>query len=206
MLNVVPGLQKTREWAAKMESQARQRAQNRYDDYPRRGRVRDTYRIDDGPEEEEMLRGFVAYQERRIQEEEDHRAMARAALLQAEEEKKKKTEEEARREIEQRAIDAYKREQEDLVARTTEKKETFRNELSKLGLPQGQIELIINNPNLSFGDDHTDAATPTVRPVVPRIHSSGSTAMQSKAESTEDTNGRASTSTTSGRSRGWLPW
>lgn len=186
-----------------METQARRRAQDQYGDYAPRGRVRDTYWIDEDPE---MLQAFIAYQERRIQEEEDNRAMARAALLQAEEDNKRKTEEKTRREIEQSAIDAYKREQASLKARTIEMKDAFRNELSRLGLDSDQIELIVDNSNLNFGENTTDATGPTVRPVGPRVLSNGSTAMQSQAETTEDTNEGAATSTGSGRSRRELPW
>ena len=95
--------------------------------------------MDDEPE---LLEDFVAYQERRIREEEDKKAKELALLLQAEQEAKRKQEEEAKREIEQRAIESYKKEQDELQTRTTESKETFRAELLRLGLQLDQIALV----------------------------------------------------------------
>lgn len=186
-----------------METRARQRAQNRHPDYPPSGPADDMYWVDDEPE---VLQEFVVYQERRMREEEDRKAMARAALLQAEQEKKTKIEEEARREIEREAVDAYKRNQIDMQTRTQERKETFRNELSRLRLQPSQINLIVDDSNLNFGDNGTDATAPTIRPIDPRNLSSGSTAIQSHGESVEDNKKVSATPSTRGTGRRKFSW
>ena len=179
-----------------MESRARQRAQDRHHDYPLRGSADNVNWVDDEPE---VLQEFVVYQERRMREEEDKKATARAALLRADQENKTKIEEEARREIEREAVEAYKRNQNDLQTRTQQRKENFRNELSRLGLQPSQINLIVDDSNLNFGDNGTDATAPTIRPMVPQILSSGSTAIQSHGESVEDNKKDSATPSTYGR-------
>ena len=186
-----------------METRARQRAQDRHPDYPLRGSADDMYRVDDEPE---VLQEFVVYQERRMREDEDRRAMARAALLQAEQENKTKIEEEARREIEREVVNAYKRNQKDLQTRTQERKENFRNELSRLGLQPSQINLIVDDSNLNFGDNGTDAAAPTIPPIAPRILSSGSTVIQSHGEIVEDNKENSATPSTRGWGRRKFSW
>ncbi|KAL8797714.1 MAG: hypothetical protein Q9195_000066 [Heterodermia aff. obscurata] len=197
----IPGLQKTRDWAARMADQARHRAKDRSADFPSRGRPHDVYWTDDEPE---LLEDFVAYQERRIREEEDKKAQERALLLQAEQEAKRKQEEEAKREIEQRAIDSYKKEQDEIQTRTTESKETFRRELLRLGLPPDQIALIIDNSNLDFGGDDPNANVPIVRST--RGVTSGGTTTHTDAGSTDFTNEETAPSRANGRSRKRLPW
>ena len=183
-----------------MADQARNRAKDRSADFTSRGKVHEAYWMDDEPE---LLEGFVAYQERRIREEEDKKAQERALLLQAEQEAKRKQEEEARRKIEQRAIDNYKKEQDELQTRATESKETFRAELLRLGLPLDQIALIIDNPNLDFGGNGPNANVPTVQP---KGTTSGSTTTHVDAGSTEFTNEETAPSRANGRSRRRLTW
>lgn len=184
-----------------MADQARHRANDRSADFTSRGKSRDAYLMDDEPE---LLEDFVAYQERRIREEEDKRAQERAVLLQAQQEAKRKQEEEAKREIEQKAIDDYKKEQDELQTRTTESKETFRNELLRLGLQLDQIALIVDNSNLDFGGNRPDANVPIVRST--RGTMSGSTITHIDAGSTGSTNEETTPSRANGRSRRRLPW
>ena len=184
-----------------MADQARNRAKDRSADFTSRGKLHDVYWMDDEPE---LLEDFVAYQERRIREEEDKKAQERALLLQAEQEAKRKQEEEAKREIEQRAIDSYKKEQDELQTRTTESKETFRTELLRLGLPLDQIGLIVDNSNLDFGGNDPNSNVPTVRST--RGTTSGSKMTHTDAGSTEDTNEERAPSRAHGRSPRWLPW
>ena len=184
-----------------MADQARNRAKDRSIDFNSRGKLHNTYRMDDEPE---LFEDFAAYQERRIREEEDKKAQERALLLQAEQEAKRKQEEQAKREIEQKAIDCYKKEQEELQARTTESKETFRNELLRLGLQLDQIALIVDNSNLDFGGNGPDANAPVVRST--RGTTTGSTTTHIDTGFTESTNGETTPSRSNGRSRRRLPW
>ena len=186
-----------------METRARQRAQDRHPDYPLKGSADEMYWVDDEPE---VLQEFVVYQERRMREEDDRKAMARAALLQAEQDNKTKIEEEARREIEREAVDAYKRKQDELQSRTQERKENFRNELSRLGLQPSQINLIVDDSNLNFGDSGTDAVAPTILPIAPQILSSGGTAIPSHGESVEDNKNESATLLTSSKGKRKFSW
>ena len=154
-----------------MEAEARATRQRRHGQYGNSSSRTNPHDIwnDD---ESELLQDYVAYQERRMQEIEDKRAMARAVLLQAEQEKreaelkaeeekraaelkaqqeeKRRVEEASRREVEQKAVEAYIKEQNDMQARIAERKETFRSELSRLDLPIDQIERIMKESNLDF--------------------------------------------------------
>ena len=184
-----------------MADQAKHRAKDQSADFTPRGKVRDVYWMDD---EAELWEDFGAYQERRIREEEDKKAQERALLLQAEQEAKRKQEEEAKREIEQKAIDDYKKEQDELQTRTTESKETFRTELLRLGVQSDQIALIIDNSNLDFGGNGPNTNVPTIRSR--RGTTNGSTTTHIDAGSTGSTNEETAPSRANGRSRRILPW
>ena len=161
-------MQRSRDWAANMADQVRQRARHPYVDFPQREKHRDAYWADNEPE---MLEDFVAYQERRIREEEDKKIKERALLLQAEQEEKRKKEEEAKHEIELKAVEAYKKQQDVLQNRSAEEKELFRSELLRLGLEAEQIEHVLSSSKFNFGGGGVGVNMPTVRPITPRADS-----------------------------------
>lgn len=164
----IPGLQRSRDWAASMADQVRQRARHPYVDFPQREKPGDTFWADNEPE---MLEDFAAYQERRIREEEEKKIKARALLLQAEEEEKKEKEEEAKRAIELKAVEAYKKQQDELQNQSAEQRELFRNELLSLGLEADQIEHVLSSSKFNFGGSGVGANMPTIRQKAPSIDS-----------------------------------
>lgn len=118
------------------------------EDRSRKSRSRDTYWDDDEEEDQEMHQRFVEYQLRLAKEEEDKRAQERAAYSQREQEKKKKADEESRQAIEQKAINDYKQEQDEIKAHNVEREAKFKEELVKCGFRPDQIQSIIEIPIL----------------------------------------------------------
>lgn len=144
----IPGLQRTRDWAAKRSKQARQRAEGQYRRQPVRER-RETYMMDNEPE---LLQKFIEFEERRARDEEDQKARDRVALMQLEEDKKKTAQKKEQEHFERNAVERYKDEQAKIETRNNEKKESFGKELERLGFSHEQIESIFESPNLSFNE------------------------------------------------------
>ena len=188
-----------------MADQVRQRARDPYVEYPQREKPRNAYWADNEPE---MLEDFVLYQERRIREEEDKKIKERALLLQAEQEEKKRKEEEAKHDIELKAIEAYKMQQDELQNRSAEERAIFRNELLTLGLEADQIERVLSSSKFNFGGSGVGANMPTVRPINPRIDS-GARISRTPSSSREESDviiRNKGSSTRHGWVRRILPW
>lgn len=125
--------------------------------------TREGQSVDD---ESDMIEEFVSFQQQRYEEEENRKAKERAALLRAEEEGRTRLKEEAEREVERRAVEQYKQEQERLRTLTAEKKDTFRSELSKVGLHDDQIQVVLDSPNLDFSGASELTNTSNIRPIL----------------------------------------
>lgn len=154
-----------------MAERAKARAQQRDRNPSPEVLAHDKFRVDD---EAKLFEEFAIFKERRIQEEEDERIKMRAAVMQAVEEARRKKEEEAQRQVEQNAVSLYKAQNQESERRIAEKKENFRNELSRIGLEPGQVRLIIENANLSFGEADNNLTVPHVRPGLVSQESSAS--------------------------------
>lgn len=157
----IPGLQRTRDWAARMAERAKERAQQRDRNPSPEAPARDKSWADD---DAKLVQEFATFKERCFREEEDERIKKRAAVMQAEEEARRLIEEEAQRHLEQNAVNTYKKQNQESEKRIAERKESFRNELSRIGLEPDQVRLIIENANLSFGEGDNDLTVPSVRP------------------------------------------
>ena len=110
-------------------------------------------RWEDEEEEEEdaeMRQKFVEYQTRLIKEEEEQKVLERAAFIQAEKVKQQRTEEAARQEIEQNAINDYKREQDEIKALNLEREKQLKEVLARLDLEPEKIDSIIQSPLLQI--------------------------------------------------------
>ena len=110
-------------------------------------------------EDGEMRRQFIAYRVKLIRENEERRAQERAAYMQAEKEKQQKEEDRTREEIQQKAIDDYKKKQNDMKARNLEREGQFKEELARLGLEADKIQSIIETSG--FGALEWDTADET---------------------------------------------
>ena len=95
-------------------------------------------------EDAEMRQRFVEYQVKLVKEEEERKIRERATYIQAEKEAKLKAEQEARQVIEKKAIEQYRKQQEDMQAHKLKKEETFRKDLAGLGLGSDKIQSIID--------------------------------------------------------------
>ncbi|KAL8792210.1 MAG: hypothetical protein Q9195_005166 [Heterodermia aff. obscurata] len=157
----IPGLNRTRDWAARMEEQARKRALDRKREP--RGRTR-TVNEDFFEGDPEILQEFVHYQERRMREEDDKRLAERAAVLNAENEAKREKDEGERRALEQKILDKHKKEESARAAHRARMKNGLRDELQRAGLSMEQIETVLESPTSSLGE-MWDAFTPANRPL-----------------------------------------
>lgn len=139
-----------------------------------------------------MLEEFVTFKERLFREEEEQRIRDRAKIIQAEDDARKRQEEDAQREIERKAIEEYKKQEQEQETRSAEKRNNFRNELERLGLESAQIQVVMESTNLDFQAVSGTAFVPEVRP------SFAPGELSHELETTP--------SATSGRSRISLPW
>ncbi|KAL8995989.1 MAG: hypothetical protein Q9169_004405 [Polycauliona sp. 2 TL-2023] len=191
---IIPGLSRTREWAALMLEEAKERARDPA--YSTRPRDRSLNVPDAEPD---MLREFVDFQERRIQEEEELRLKERAARLLVEQEQSNKKAEDERQDLEKTILDKYKKDQADLEARTAEQKEGLRKELETAGLGPEQIDVVLASSNLVYGGTHGRLNQPAGPVEIP----------DNDKEVVEKVTGRASRVPTSREHESWwkkLPW
>lgn len=148
-MQAIPGLKKSQEWAAKRAEEAR-RVQRSHHNPQSPIRTRNGQWIEDEPEQ---FQEYFSFKEQRVREKERQYIKERAALMKVEEEERKRQEDETRREVERRAVEMYKREQEEIQSQAAEKRENFRRELLKLGLGHEHIQLLLENSNLDFLGD-----------------------------------------------------
>ncbi|CAO1596165.1 hypothetical protein XANCAGTX0491_000019 [Xanthoria calcicola] len=143
----IPGLSRTREWAARMAEQAKERAKDREYDLNFSGR-----NLDFPQGEPEMLQDFVDFKERRVREQEEQELAERAARLLVEQEASKKKAEEERRELEEKILNKHKMDQMEMEARTAQQKRDLRVELEAAGLEQEQINIVLASSQLNYGE------------------------------------------------------
>lgn len=113
-------------------------------------------------------------------------------MIQAEDDAKKRQEEDAQREVGRKAIEEYKKQEQEHETRSAETRNNFRDELERLGLESAQIKLIMESSNLGFQAASGTAFVPEVRPSIAPGE------LSDELETTP--------SATSGRSRLSLPW
>lgn len=153
----IPELTKVRDWATREAEEAKRRARDKQQDEeglpgmsPGETNRPDHYNKQRYRDDPEIYRQFAEYEQQKAREREDRKARERAAFLQAEEESKRRKEEEARLLIEQKAVEEYKRiqqEQQDLKAA---RQEQLKNELSALKLDPGTVDSILGINSLDF--------------------------------------------------------
>lgn len=151
----IPGLNRTRKWAAEKAEQARKRAVDRDRDPRLRGRDDDLLE-----EEQELLQEFVDFRERREREKEDERLDQRAALLMAQQEDRRKNAEREKREMEERILRDHRSKEAEIQARNTQKKEMLRNELKGAGMEPQQIEIVLASGVLDYSAPSESANAP----------------------------------------------
>ncbi|MCJ1456413.1 hypothetical protein MMC28_006774 [Mycoblastus sanguinarius] len=123
----IPGLEKTRAWAAQMAEDVRQRAQDRVHNPSLPARI-----------------------QRRIREEEEQRIKERAALIRAGEEEKKRLEDQAQRDVERKAVERYKQEQEELRIRLPKRRIALGKNCRALALKMNRFKRSWRAPTLGF--------------------------------------------------------
>ncbi|KAI4264430.1 MAG: hypothetical protein L6R42_000455 [Xanthoria sp. 1 TBL-2021] len=156
----IPGLSRTREWAARMAEQAKERAKDREYDLNFSGR-----NLDFPQGEPEMLQEFVDFRERRVREQEEQELAERAARLLVEQEASKKKAEEERRELEEKILNKHKIDQMEMEARTAQQKRDLRVELEAAGLEQEQINIVLASSQLNYGETTDRLNIPADRPM-----------------------------------------
>ena len=194
----IPGLSRTRDWAARKAEQARKQALDRKRDPRRRTTANDEDWIEGDPE---MLQEFVDFQERRMREEDDRRLAERAALLLAEKEEQKKKAEDERRVLEIQVLEKHQMEQGKKQARTAKVKAGLRDQLTRAGLGSDQIDSILESPGLDYTGMSYETSMPYNRPPA--------TSHKASDESVKLGVPRGSLSTTSRTYNKWrskLPW
>lgn len=121
-----------------------------------------------GEEDAEILQKFVEYQARLIKEGEERKAQERAALIQAEKVKQQRAEEAVRQEIEQNAINNYKREQDEIKTLNLERENLLKEGLARLNVEPEKIESIIQFPYLQVSAwGSADKDRPSNKSIVP---------------------------------------
>ena len=136
----------------------------------RTSRARDLPFSDDEPE---MLEDFLLFKERTYRDAEEERIKARARTIQAEDDARRRKEEVAQRDVERKAVEEYKNNQQEQEKRAAEKRENFRKELERLGFESTQIQVVIESSNLDFQAASGTNLVPEVRPALSRRESSG---------------------------------
>ncbi|KAL8885261.1 MAG: hypothetical protein Q9215_006857 [Flavoplaca cf. flavocitrina] len=124
----IPGLTRTRDWAAAEAERARKRAVTR-----ERGPRLSGQDAERTEPDLEVLQEFIEFQEKRMQEEEDKRLN----FLLLEKEAQKKAAEHTERKLEEKILRKHNAKQAEIQNRNAEKKEALRKELETAGIEPG---------------------------------------------------------------------
>ena len=137
---------------------------------PRPSRARAIPFSDDEPE---MLEDFLLFKEKIYRDAEEERIKARARTIQAEDDARRQREGDAQREVERKAVEEYKKGQQEQERRAVGRRENFRRELEHLGLESTHIQVVMESSNLDFEAASGTDLIPEVRPTRSRRESSG---------------------------------